>query len=1328
MNTFCKIIVALCLIACHTHASAQQVKEYFGATPDLRVSGKEFVDPYDRPVTLHGVMDTPNAYFNGNRWCEGIPYPYYNHPGAVDAVKKYFTKIFQAIANPDNGTYCNLFRLHLDPAWTNDPNKTATNGGDENDISRFSADRLRTYLESLYIPIAQDALAHGLYVIIRPPGVFPADVAVGDAYNQYLLTVWDIVSQNKWVKEHSGQVMLELGNEPVRMTGNLADYFQPVVDKIRQNGFTGILLLPGTSYQADYRNYNTKAIVDSNFGYAVHNYPGWYGGWDANQSEANFISTFETQVPVDKKPIVITEVDWSPMKEGAGHWNEMHTQYTEGNFGTWGTGTTNSPAPNVAYKNTQNVGWGMRFKHLVEEHPNISWTLQGTTTYVDMDKFIADGTVQPAFTDQMKAAGYTNTSEACSGACFDWYKEYACGERLPQPYYTTTATLTGNVKFENKTNKYIFYTPWSAAFEFPEFKGTKLEECADFTIKLKENTIGYRLDFQLKDAAGNYIQTENPGDHTMINFVLGTKENGMRIPDVDKAKENTFNIQELFKDYIKNYPGCTIEMIRINTVVETEDTERKGLYYLMLDKMEMNVSQVTARKSTGTSLADIPMCEHAKDGNQKLLKTLTTTVKDVVFSNDAESTTIGGWGADKIAVENSVGKNNTKGYVLQNNSAKEYDYKSQFNIERAEGYTNGTEYTLKLDVKGTVAGSLGVAIQKAEGYVGCGNFPNLPITTDWQTVTLKATVNGEGADRILLNFGKYVGTIYIDNIEVYTETLKASGYEDKIGSGESVGTLYGFGSPHYANYVDISDYKSIRFEGSATDGKIRLFLNCSKTLAGTTKENFEVKDINSTYDISALPYAHLHSIKAGAWNTTASLSSVTLIKKSDNSEVSLSSLPYSQWEVKAEGEVVREISSFNKNFGTSVNNGEVYGVNGNVYYLDYVDLSDYTKMVIKGTGGQLRVLFNRITDGGTVKELNPSLSSGEAVIDLRKIDNKGFVHLHSIKTYETVNVESITLINEDDPYTFADYYISGAGSHAASATSALADDKATVIDLSGFTGKWDDTFSSVNPNCILIYEEENKIGERSDGRNLAKRDNSEYSTYSISLVEDHDFRAPVDISTVGGATYTRDLGALNWGTMALPFALNVDAVGSPLIFQLNTSNANNLVFKQVTSETLPAGSVILYYKENGGNAVLSGKDIKKTAEGFNIQPVEGMNGWHTAQNFRYLEIEDVTKDPVLKDYEVYAIKQNNFVHATKKLTLKPFRAIFLKEKGAAAAKASYGISILTDDDVTGVSTVSSDIPVVTDHYDLTGRRIQSATKGVNIVRYSNGNVKRILVK
>lgn len=1325
ITTFFVILLSLSLNA--------QVKEYFGATPDLKVSGKEFVDPQGNAVTLHGVMDTPNAYFNGNRWCEGIAYPYYNQPGAVEAVKKYFTKIFQAIANPDKGTYCNLFRLHLDPAWTNDPNKTATNGGNENDISRFSADRLRTYLESLYIPIAKDALAHGLYVIIRPPGVFPEDVTVGDAYNEYLKTVWDIVTQNEWVKTHPGQVMLELGNEPVRMNGNLADYFQPIVNKIRSNGFTGILLLPGTSYQADYRNYATKAINDTNFGYAVHNYPGWYGGWDANQTEEQFISTFETQVPVNSKPIVITEVDWSPMKEGAGHWNEMHTQYTEGNFGTWGTGTTNSPAPNVTYKNTQNVGWGMRFKHLVDKYPNISWTLQGTTTYVDMDAYLKDETVQSAFTEQMKAAGYSNTNEACSGACFDWFKQYACGERLPRPYYKTNAeNVGGNDRawFDNTNNRYYFGQPNYCAFIFNDFAGTELDKCADFTIKLNDATIGYRLDVQLTDASGNIIKIPYPTEEEPSkkeDFVIGSETTRTRITDVNEAKAVegiSFNFQELFKDYLGK--GYKIGKIRLNTVVGygNEDTQKTGKYYIELDKMEMNVSQVTARKSTGTSLTEIPMCEHAKDGNQKLLKEYASSVKNTIVSLDGESgAPLGGWGTNSTSEIVTIDGKNC--YKLYNPSAVEY-----WGVQRIIDCTlpQGKEYILTLDIKGSQDGNIRAAFH--DGTHGCGDLENIHITTGWNTVTVKGTVTSYDATKIYLNIGDYVGTIYIDNIEVYTETRTASGYEDKIGSGESVSTIYGFQTPNYASYVDISDYKSIKFTGTAPDGKIRLFLNNSKKLDGTTKEYYELIDVNSTFDLSTLPYVHLHSIKASSYDKTASLSSVILTKKSDDSEVSLSSLPYCQWDVKAEGEIVREISSFNKNIGTSITNGEIYGVNGNVYYLEYVDLSDYTKMAIKGTGDNLRVLFNRIADGGPVVELNPSLSSGEAIIDLRNIDNNGFVHLHSIKTYGTVNVESITLINENDPNTFADYYISGAGSHASSANEALADANATVIDLSGFTGKWVDNFTSANPNCILIYKEDNKIDSPYNGRNLAKRNGSTYDTSSIALKDGHPFRSPVNIATVTDATYTRTLTNGNWGTMALPFDLKISELGDKSVYKLTGDNGGSLSFTKVTSdEQVKAGTVILYNNPSSGETILKGKDIAKTAEGFNIQPV-GENGWFTAQSFTSQVIDDVKTHPVLKDYEVYAISGNKFVHATKKLTLKPFRALYLLEKTRAASispLSSYSIRI--EDEANGISdTYNASEAPETIRFDMMGRRISSPVKGVNIIRTANGVVKKVINK
>ncbi len=1182
-KTFAKFLFTL---ACSwsTCSVAQSPVEYFGAIPDLKVKGAEFVDPQGKAVSLHGVMDTPNDYFNGARWRGTLSWPVYNDPNAPKACKEYFTKIFQAIANPAKGTYCNLFRLHLDPAWTNDPDKTATNGGGENDISRFSVDRLRKFMESLYVPIIKDALAHGLYVIVRPPGVFPEDVKVGDAYNNYLITVWDVVSSNEYIKTHSGQIMLELGNEPVRMEGNLADYFQPVVNKIRYNGFKGILLLPGTSYQADYTNYSVKGINDDNFAYAVHNYPGWYGGWNPNQTEAEFIKEFENKVPIDKKPIVVTEVDWSPMKSGAGHWNETHTQYTEGNFGTWATGTTNG-APNVPYKNTQNVSWGSRFKHLVDKHPNISWTLQGTTTYVDMDAYLRDGTVQPAFLDAMKTAGYANADQACSGACFQWYYEYACGNRVPygtpsvlpeSNFYFSSATILGNAEFDGNTGHYIFKTPTYSAFIFNNYAGTPLEKCAELSILLGEGTVGYRLDVQLKDKDGNIIK-----DGTN-NYIIGNETNGTRLASFDDAKDKVYDFQTLFESYLEQYPGCTLGEIRLNTVVPAESTDA---YWFTIDKMALNISEVTARKGVkGVSLSDVKMYSHE-------------TQKSYVINDDAESGQfLGGWGIGVISYDAGFGKDGSKGYKIEI-SEKKNPWEGQFNLPNDAGYTNGVEYTLSLDVKGNPVGTIGAAIQKSEGYEGRGEFPAIPVTTEWQNVVLKGTVTGEGADRVLLNYGDYQGTLYLDNIQLYSMTEFPS---------EIVG------------------------------------------------KNIELN-----------------------------------VEKTNGAEL----------------------------FGA--------GLQGNVSYKDYADLSAYNTMVIKGTGGGLRVLFNRKEDN-TLTELNPNLSTGEAVIDISAYT---YFHLNSIKAAwgQTVNVSEITLLGGGTSVEECDYYIAGAGHVAASAKAALADEKATSIDLQGYDGKSENAFMSANPNCLLVYKDGNNVGSPFDARNLVLK-GWDYSAWRIDLQDGYDFCSPYQINTVGGASYTRNLTTA-WATLALPFELDVTASGSPLIYVLGEVGDGTMTFNQVKEGKIPAGKIILYYNENLGETVLSGKGIAKTVDGFNIQPVEGVDGWYTAQSFVGQVIDDVNADPVLKDYEVYGISKDEFVHATKKLTLKPFRAFFLcKKSSAAQVKASFDI-LLNNGEEDGVEeTFSSDASAVSARYDIMGRRLSAPTRGINILQLKDGRTIKVSSK
>lgn len=417
------------MLACLTTLCAHASSIYAVPLPTLHVEGRYLCDAHGNRVTLHGVMDTPSPYFNGWRWTPWVPELTDAH---VQPCLDYFEKIYTAMTDNDHGAYCDVFRLHLDPCWTNNPSKKSSG---ENDISAFSKDRFNHFLDKLYIPLMQKAMKHGMYVVVRPPGVCPKEIKIGDDYQKYLLYVWDVVSKNPIVKTNAGAISIELANEPVKLYDAqgketavaMHDFFQPIVDKIRANGFTGIIWVPGTGWQANYRGYASHPIEGENIGYAVHDYVAWYGADDNNYDTQKYIQSFTEAVPVVMtNPVIITEVDWSPEKEGTGHYNE-HGEYVKSNWGTWATGSTSK--------------WGSAFKALMDHYDNISMTLSSTACYLDIDKYINSGIVAP---------GFGGNPETCAGACWQWYKDWAEVNRawpdndnthLPDPKKATITSL-----------------------------------------------------------------------------------------------------------------------------------------------------------------------------------------------------------------------------------------------------------------------------------------------------------------------------------------------------------------------------------------------------------------------------------------------------------------------------------------------------------------------------------------------------------------------------------------------------------------------------------------------------------------------------------------------------------------------------------------------------------------------------------------------------------------------------------------------------------------------------------------------------------------------
>ena len=185
---------------------------------------------------------------------------------------------------------------------------------------------------------------------------------------------------------------------------------------------------------------------------------------------------------------------------------------------------------------------------------------------------------------------------------------------------------------------------------------------------------------------------------------------------------------------------------------------------------------------------------------------------------------LGGWGMDNAPkIVNGVCE-------VGNNAAKENEWNAQVNYEPGFTFENGKTYHLKMKIKGSVAGEFGAAFQNPDGYKGCGDFPTIKVTTDWKEVDVATMCNGDNALRLLLNIGKYGGTLYIDDFEVYyTKSSNSIPLTDE----EKKNIL----TPVMQNWI----YAMME----ATEGKVKAWDVVNEAISGTDKDGDGFYDLQS---------------------------------------------------------------------------------------------------------------------------------------------------------------------------------------------------------------------------------------------------------------------------------------------------------------------------------------------------------------------------------------------------------------------------------------------------------------------------------------------------
>lgn len=357
----------------------------------LHVDGRYIKDDAGNIVNLHGFAQTYSPWFNE----QGRVWTNYN----VAACLKYNKGLIDGILAA--GWKMDFVRLHMDPYWSNIPGRQTAG---EHDISAFDMNRFKKYLGEVFIPMAEYAIGKGMYVVMRPPGVCPENIAVGDAYQQYLMQVWEHVCQHPKLKDNPG-ILFELANEPVYIlnasgqqagTEELTAFLQPIVDKMRMH-CQNILLIPGLGWQSQYAGFVDYPIAGTNIAYAVHCYPGWYNGGHGDDnvivSYADFKKGWDEQItPItNMAPVIVTEMDWAPNHYKAS-WGKSYTGVAGGE------------------------GFGANFKKLADECGNVGWLL------------FTGPELLAQFKDEQPANGvytFLNDPEACPWPCYHWFKDYA---------------------------------------------------------------------------------------------------------------------------------------------------------------------------------------------------------------------------------------------------------------------------------------------------------------------------------------------------------------------------------------------------------------------------------------------------------------------------------------------------------------------------------------------------------------------------------------------------------------------------------------------------------------------------------------------------------------------------------------------------------------------------------------------------------------------------------------------------------------------------------------------------------------------------------------
>lgn len=219
---------------------------------------------------------------------------------------------------------------------------------------------------------------------------------------------------------------------------------------------------------------------------------------------------------------------------------------------------------------------------------------------------------------------------------------------------------------------------------------------------------------------------------------------------------------------------------------------------------------------------------------------------------------------------------------------------------------------------------------------------------------------------------------------------------------------------------------------------------------------------------------------------------------------------------------------------------------------------------------------------------------------------------------------------------------------------------------------------------------------------------------------------PFVVSTaynIDKGTYTRENMPSNWGTVCVPFIIDVtNAETNCEIYKFHTVEGENLYIEKVTEGEIAAGTPVIVKGTKGADLKVCSP---KRNQAIVTAPVNGTETNHLEGTFAGQKLEGTSNYFIAKDKFWQVSGYDNEGNTIKGVNVPPFRATIMA-KGSQAQ--SLGIVVI--DGTNGIDltpTIEDLLSEKAEYFDLQGRRLDGPQKGINLVRMG-GKTRKVVIK